>query len=76
MKTTNSKDLARETCLFLNRQRQSCQAHGTNQPVGENRRRHFCTSDNFDACPTYLAYLLRRSQPQSRHDRQHEFLFK
>ena len=32
------------------------------RPLDVQRRRH-CASEDHDSCPSYLAYLLRRSRP-------------
>jgi len=54
-----SKDLP---CPFFNFSKQSCRATKNVLPIAEGRRQ-LCNSDDHDSCPTYLAYLLRRSRP-------------
>jgi len=49
-------------CPFFNSVKLSCRAARNELPVAETRR-HLCNSDEHDSCPTYLAYLLRRTRP-------------
>jgi|GEM_PF-1853936 len=49
-------------CPFYNREKQSCRAEKNESPVAAARLQ-LCNSDEHDRCPTYLAYLLRRSRP-------------
>jgi len=51
-------------CPFHDGAEDVCQASACRLEVGEQRRRVFCQSENYDSCPFYLARLLRRMRPK------------
>lgn len=54
-----SRQLCIEVCPFYNGGTEQCKI---NQITISGARREFCRSDEYDGCPTYLGYLLRRSR--------------
>lgn len=53
-----SKQLCSESCPFHNALTGQCKV---NQMATTTARQKFCCSDDYDGCPTYLGYLLRRT---------------
>jgi hypothetical protein len=49
-----------DICPFFKLDQWHCRI---NQHPIPAHRLSFCQSDNYDGCPTYLGYLLRRSRP-------------
>ena len=45
-----------------------CQVSFSNEAVGSRRYLHYCTSDDHDNCPLYLAEALRRSRVRNSTD--------
>lgn len=61
-----SRQLSIESCPFCNQTAGQCKISQIN--ISDSRKR-FCHSDEYDGCPTYLGYLLRRTNPlRSDHD--------
>lgn len=55
-----------ETCPFRKEDSGRCKISQTSISA---ERRKFCRSDEYDSCPTYLGYLLRRTDAlRSDHD--------
>jgi hypothetical protein len=50
-----------QQCPFFNQQQQRCCAAVGTQALSPQRK-ILCCSDEYDDCPSYLAYLLRRSR--------------
>jgi hypothetical protein len=49
-------------CPFFVGKDESCKISDAGVPLTDARQK-FCRSDDYDGCPTYLGYLLRRTQP-------------
>lgn len=49
-------------CPFFDLATENCQIRDTGAPLNGARQK-FCRSDDYDGCPTYLGYLLRRTRP-------------
>ena len=60
-------------CMFFANQRGCCTASREEHAPGDRHRNHFCVGDNYDNCPHYLSYLLRRSHPKARYSKHEEF---
>ncbi len=54
-----------ESCPFYAGQTRSCQVTSGQGLLSEAKRQR-CCSDDYDECPSYLAFLLRRSRPLRR----------
>ncbi|SHJ76376.1 hypothetical protein SAMN02745165_03110 [Malonomonas rubra DSM 5091] len=53
--------LASHRCPFYCAQENRCTASVAAEPLSTSKRMR-CCSDEYDDCPSYLAYLLRRSK--------------
>lgn len=50
-----------QQCPFYNMEKQHCGAAVAGFSV-DRQRKELCCSDDYDNCPSYLAYVLRRSR--------------
>jgi hypothetical protein len=51
---------AEHDCPFGNVESGICSASLSSMVIGPHRRRSYCSSDNYDNCPVFLAKMLRK----------------
>jgi len=54
--------LQEQYCPFFNGEKNCCGVASIGGPVNRQRQQRYCSGE-YDDCPSYLGYLLRRTRP-------------
>lgn len=61
LETTLTADEKR-SCPFSETESNICSASLSSMVIGTNSRKAYCSNENYDSCPIFLAKLLRKSK--------------